>query len=61
MSRVTIYDVVDMQEVYQLDCKHKVTSYELHDDNKGTIWEEVKCIECNKLMNTNNKGEQHGI
>ena len=51
MSRVTIYDVVDMEEVYQLDCKHEMTTYELHDDNKGGIWEEIKCIECNKLMN----------
>ena len=51
MSRVTIYDVVDMEEVYQLDCKHEMTTYELHDDNKGGIWEEIKCIECNKVMN----------
>ena len=61
MSKVTYYDVVDMQEVFQLDCEHNVTSYELHDDNKGTILEEVRCIECNKLMNTDNKGEQNGI
>ena len=51
MSRVTIYDVVDMEEVYQSNCKHEMTTYELHDDNKGSIWEEIKCIECNKLMN----------
>ncbi len=53
MSRVTYQDVVDMQEVYQLDCKHEKIIYELVDDKKSNVHEKIICGLCKKdLVNT---------
>jgi len=53
MSRVTYSDVVDMQEVYQSECKHEKIIYELVDDKKNKVYEKIICSLCKKdLVNT---------
>jgi|TARA_R110002167_G_scaffold51713_1_gene149757 hypothetical protein len=45
MSRVTTYDVVDMREVYQIHCKHKITEYQAPEP-ENNVQEDNVCIDC---------------
>tara|TARA_R110000823_G_scaffold105127_1_gene223476 strand:+ start:190 stop:378 length:189 start_codon:yes stop_codon:yes gene_type:complete len=45
MSRVTTYDVVDMNEYYQTICKHKNKTYQANEPDVN-VKESYSCDDC---------------
>mgnify|MGYP001398180775 CR=1 FL=1 len=49
MGRVTTYDVVDMNEVYQAECEHENKTYQAHEPDVN-VPESYSCDDCGKEL-----------